>query len=82
MPPSQKRQAGAPEGEIEITSEMVVVGVERLRESVGEFDQSSADAVVVLEILETALSVRPGGHNSFLAPSARRKILTDSLQRL
>ncbi len=44
--------------EIEITSEMVVAGVERLRESGDEFDQSSADAVVVLEILETALLAR------------------------
>ena len=75
-------QAGAPNGEIEITSAMVVAGVERMRKSVDEFQQSSADAVVVLGILECALSVRLGGRKSFLTPSAKRKIPTDSLQYL
>ena len=67
---------------IEITSEMVVAGVKRLRETLYESEESSADAVVVSEILETALSARRGARRSLLAPPLKQKNLTDSQLRL
>ena len=68
--------------EIEITPEMVVAGVERMRKSRDESEQSLADYSVVLGILETALLARPGEHGSSLTPSSRKQILGDSLQGL
>ena len=68
--------------EVKITSAMVVAGVKQMRKSRDEYDQSSADAVVVLEILETALLARRDGQQNCLTQPSRQKILTDSLQRL
>ncbi len=75
------RQASA-QDEIEITSAMVVAGVERMRKSLGEASLGSGDVVVVLEILETALLARKGGTGNSLRPSSRQRILIDSLQYL
>ena len=69
-------------GEIKITSAMVVAGVKQMRKSLDEFEQSSADALVVLEILEKALAARKGAAGSFLTPESKQKILIDSLQHL
>ena len=68
--------------EIEITPAMVVAGVERMRKSRDEGEQSLADFSVVLGILDTALAVQRGGHGSFLTPASRQQILADSLQCL
>ena len=68
--------------EIKITSAMVVAGVKRMRKSLDGVGQLSADAVVVLEILECALAVRRGGAGSSLTPQLKQRILADSLQRL
>ncbi len=65
-----------------ITPEMVVAGVERMRKSVCESQQSSADVWVVLEILEDALAVRSVGARNFLTTESKRKILADTRQRL
>ena len=75
------RQASA-QDEIEITSAMVVAGVKRIRKSLGESSLGSGDAVVVLEVLETALLARKGGAGSSLSPSSRQQILVDSLRYL
>ncbi len=72
-------QAGA---EIEITSEMVLAGVERMRKSLGEASLGSGDVVLVLEILESALAARRGGTGSSLTHTSRQRILADSLQHL
>jgi len=68
--------------EIEITPEMVRVGVEHIRKSRDESEQLLADYAVVLEILETALAVRPGAPESSLTPASRLQILADSLRCL
>ena len=71
----QNQDAGGQTGkEIEITPAMVVAGVKRMRKSLGEFEQSSADAVVVLEVLESALVARRDGTGSFLTPSSKQRI--------
>lgn len=75
------RQAGASD-EVEITPEMIVAGVERMRKSFGEDSLGSGDAVVVLEILDTALRARIGGNRNSLSPASRQQILSDTLQRL
>ena len=61
---------------------MVLAGVERMRKSRDEFEQSSADGLVVLEILESALSARPSGTHNFLTKPSKRKILADISLRL
>ena len=68
--------------EIEITAEMVLAGVERMRKSFGEDSLGSGDAVVVLEILDSALCARQGGSRNSLSPASRQQILSDTLQRL
>ncbi len=72
-------QAGA---EVTITPAMVVAGVKRIRKSLGESSLGSGDAVVVLEVLETALLARKGGTGNSLTPSSRQQILVDSLRCL
>lgn len=67
---------------IEITPKMVLARVKRMRESLDESEQSLEDALVVIEILESSLSVREGGTGSFLKPTERRQILSRSLQYL
>jgi hypothetical protein len=73
---------GAKKCPIKITASMVVAGTKRMRESLDESQQSSADAWLVLEILETALAARRGGAGNSIAEPLKLKILADSLQRL
>jgi hypothetical protein len=68
----KQRQASA---YIETTPEMIAAGVRRMRESLDESQQLSADFVVVLEILESALSARAGAHQNFRYSCARHQIL-------
>jgi len=68
--------------EIEITPEMVLAGLTRMRKSCAESEQSSGDVLVVLEMLESALCSREGGNKSCLTPSSKNKILADTLQYL
>ena len=68
--------------EIEITSEMVLAGVERMRESFGEGSLGSGDAVVVLDILDISLRARKGGGRNSLSSASRQQILSDTLQCL
>ena len=67
---------------IEITPEMIVAGVKRLRKSLDESQQSSADAVVVFQILESALACQKGVGGNSLEPSIKQKILARSLRHL
>mgnify|MGYP001618083781 CR=1 FL=1 len=68
---NQARQGG----EIEITPAMVVAGVKRIRKSLDEAGLGSAEAVVVLEILETALLAAPNGLRDSLTPETKLEIL-------
>ena len=67
---------------IEITPAMVSAGVARMRRSLGEYEQSPGDFLVVLEILESALAAQKRGKRNSLTQSSKRKILTDVLRRL
>ena len=67
---------------VEITPAMVAAGVLRMRESLPEFEQSLADVLVVLEVLDAALRAGPGVRGSSLSSASKEKILADSLQCL
>ena len=66
----------------EITPEMVLAGLKRMRKSLDEFEQGSGDVVLVLEVLEAALSARSGEHGSCIESSKKQKILADTLRCL
>lgn len=68
---NQARQGG----KIEITPAMVAAGVRRIRKSLDEAALGSAEPVVVLEILETALLAAPNGLQNSLTPETKLEIL-------
>ena len=68
--------------EITISPEMISVGVKMLREAGLLFAPSSADPVVVRQILSAALAVRERGARNSTAKSLVRKTPAASAQHL